>query len=189
MRIMKNIKLTLATTLSVIALSFTGNAFADGDRDNNHFERQADKSNVQKLKNKRYDSNKRIVSNNRAVSNKKITKRVVVKNSPTRKVVITKTIINKPAKVRYAQNKRFQHVKRFNKQYSRYQKRASYDNRYKHYNQKKVNKQRVYSVRPGDTLIQVSYKTGVSIHRLARLNRIKNRDLNHLRVGQILRLV
>ena len=182
---MKNIKLTLATTLSILTLAFTGTAFADGDREYNHFERQVDKSNVQNIKNKRY------------VSSKRITKRVMVKNTPTRKVIVTKTIIKKPAKIRYAKNKRFQHVKRFNRQYARYQKRMNYENRYKRnkrYNQKsykqnRMQKQSVYSVRPGDTLIQISYKTGLSVQRLARLNRIKHRNLNYLQVGQILRLI
>lgn len=176
---MKNIKLTLATTLSVLALSFTGNAFADGDREHNNFERQVNKSHVKNVKNKRYANNKRI------------TKRVVVKNSPTRKVVVTKTKFRSHANNGYAKNKRFQHVKRFNKQYNRYQKQANYQSRNKHkrYNQKRVSKQIAYSVRSGDTLIQISYKTGVSVQRLARLNRIKNRNLNHLVVGQVLRLI
>ncbi|WP_299878936.1 LysM peptidoglycan-binding domain-containing protein [uncultured Cocleimonas sp.] len=176
---MKNIKLTLATTLSVLALSFTGNAFADGDREHNNFERQVNKSHVKNVKNKRYANHKRI------------TKRVVVKNSPTRKVVVTKTKFRSHAKNGYAKNKRFQHVKRFNKQYNRYQKQANYQssNKHKRYNQKRVSKQIAYSVRSGDTLIQISYKTGVSVQRLARLNRIKNRNLNHLVVGQVLRLI
>lgn len=195
MRIMKNIKLTLASTLSVMALAFTGNAFADGDRDHNNFERQVDKSHVQNVRNNKHVSNKRHVNNNRSVSNKRavsnnrITKRVIV---PTRKVVVTKTNFRNSAHNKYAKNKRFQHVKRFNKQYNRYQKQANYKNGNKHnkrYNQKRVSKQIAYSVRPGDTLIQISYKTGVSVQRLARLNRIKNRNLNYLHVGQVLRLI
>ena len=84
---MKNIKLTLATTLSILTLAFTGTAFADGDREYNHFERQVDKSNVQNIKNKRDVSSKKYASSDRK------TKRVVVKNTPTRKVIVTKTII------------------------------------------------------------------------------------------------
>jgi len=184
-RIMKNIKLTLASTLSVMALAFTGNAFADGDREHNNFERQVNKSHVQNVKNNKHISSKRHVSNHN------VTKRVVVKNTPTRKVVVTKTKFRSHANNGYAKNKRFQHVKRFNKQYNRYQKQANYQSRNKHkrYNQKRVSKQIAYSVRSGDTLIQISYKTGVSVQRLARLNRIKNRNLNHLVVGQVLRLI
>ena len=174
---MKNIKLTLATTLSVMALAFTGNAFADGDRNHNSFERQVNKSKVQKVKHKKY------------AHNKTITKRVVVKNTPTRKVVVTKTSFRQPVANKHVKTKRFQHVKRFNKQYNRYQQRVRFDNRNKRYNQKRVSKQIAYSVRPGDTLIQISYKTGVSVQRLARLNRINNRNLNRLVVGQVLRLI
>ncbi len=188
---MKNVKLTLATTLSVLALTFAGTAFADGGGDN-RFNNHKQKNVITKT------THTKNVNRN-AYKTKRVVKRVVVKNTPYRKVVITKTIIKKPAKSWYAKNKRFQHVKRFNKQYRKYQNRTfnktrfgyetrysnknrtGYENRYKRHNRfnaKRVARQSVYSVRPGDTLIQISYKTGVSIQKLARLNRIKNRNLN-----------
>ena len=175
---MKNVKLTLATTLSILALSFSGAALADGERGsrfNNH-----------KQKNMVVKSTVSKHSNRHEARNKKVVKRVVVKHTPTKKIVITKTFIKKPSKARYAKNKRFQHVKRFNKQYRQYQNRTRYENRF---NNKRTLRQSIYSVRSGDTLIQISYKTGVSIKKLARLNRIKNRNLNYLKVGQILKLV
>lgn len=180
---MKNLKLTLATALSVMALTLTGTAFADGDRGHSNFKRSVDKSSAKILgKN---------IKRNHYASNKKVTKRIVVKNTPAKKVFVTKTVIHKPAKRSYSKTKRFAYVKRFNRQYKRYQKQMRYGNSYKRnkgFKQKRVKKQRVYSVRPGDTLIQISYKTGVSIQKLARLNRIKHRNLNYLQVGQLLRL-
>ena len=184
---MKNVKLTLATTLSVLALTFAGAASADGggNRDkrfNNHKQQNViTKSN--------FTNNVNRNAYQKTYKNKRVVKRVVVKKSPTRKAVITRTIIKKPAKSWYAKNKRFQHVKQFNKQHRQYQKRANYNNRDQSFNAKRVVRQTVYSVRPGDTLIQISYKTGVSIPKLARLNRINHGNLNRLRIGQKLRLV
>lgn len=177
---MKNIKLTIATTLSMIALTFAGTAAADGDRNYNSFERSVNKTSV------KANSNHYAKSRIRNVNKRVTSKRIVVKNTPTKKVIITKTMIQKPVTHFYSKTKQFAHVKRFNKQYNRYQKRMNDENGYK---QKRVQKQSVYTVRPGDTLIQVSYKTGVSIYKLARLNRIKHKDLNYLYIGQKLRLV
>lgn len=171
---MNNLKLTLATTLSVLALAFSGAASAN--RADGEYQT--------------YHQNNKVIKTVIAQPIKK----VVVKHTPTKKIVITKTIYDKPKKARFVSNKRFNKSKRYNK-------RLSYKNRYKHYSNnnrfshhkrfssKKLAKQTIYRVRPGDTLIQVSFKTGVSVLRLARLNGIKYKDLNHLKIGQKLRLV
>lgn len=54
---------------------------------------------------------------------------------------------------------------------------------------KKIFQQRIYSVRSGDTLIKISRKTGIDVLELARLNQIKYKDLNHIKVGQKLNLI
>ncbi len=54
---------------------------------------------------------------------------------------------------------------------------------------KRVFQQQIYSVRAGDTLIKISRKTGVEVLELARLNQIKFKDLNHIQVGQKLKLI
>ena len=184
---MKNVKLTLATTLSVLALTFAGTASADGGNNRDYRFNNHKQQNV--IAKSKFTKNINRNAYKNTYKNKRVVKRVVVKNTPTRKVVITKTIVKKPAKSWYTKNKRFQHVKRFNKQYRQYQKRANYNNRYQRFNPKRVVRPTFYSVRPGDTLIQISYKTGVSIPKLARLNRIRNGNLNYLRIGQKLRLV
>ncbi len=53
---MKNLKLTLATTLSVMALTFTGTAFAD--REYNNYKRSVDKNSV-KSHHKNVNKNRR----------------------------------------------------------------------------------------------------------------------------------
>ncbi len=45
-----------------------------------------------------------------------------------------------------------------------------------------------YRVRPGDTLSRIAVKTGVSVHKLVRLNKLYGARKNHLEVGQKLRL-
>jgi len=161
---MKNLKLTIATTLSILAIAFSGAASADGFDRHNKFKQNVYKQHVQKNKNMIVKSSQTNYKNRVLASNKKIVKTVVVKNTPNKKAVITKTIIKKPQKTTW------------------YVKNNSVKN-------KKAVKQTVYSVRPGDTLIQVSFKTGVSVKQLARLNRIKHANLNNLRIGQILRLI
>jgi len=54
---------------------------------------------------------------------------------------------------------------------------------------KRVYQQRIYSVKSGDTLIKISRKTGVDVLELARLNQIKFKDLDHIQVGQKLKLI
>lgn len=49
-------------------------------------------------------------------------------------------------------------------------------------------KSKTYRVRRGDTLTQISRKTGVSLSRLVRLNRLYGSKKNHIEVGQRLRL-
>ena len=49
-------------------------------------------------------------------------------------------------------------------------------------------KSKTYRVRRGDTLMQISRKTGVSLSRLVRLNRLYGSKKNHIEVGQRIRL-
>lgn len=197
---MNNVKLTLATTLSVLALAFSGAASAEnGKRFDNHQQKNV----IVKTTYVKEKSAKKV--NRHQAQNKVAVKRVMVekakvKKSPNKKILLTKTKVGKSAKYSRGskiskrsnvKNKRFAHVNKFNKQYNRYQKRANAKNSYQRVNRVNNNKrvkQATYSVRSGDTLIQISYKTGVSIQKLARLNRIKNRNLNYLQVGQVLRL-
>ena len=185
---MKNVKLTLVTTLSVLALAFSGAASANrADNDNQKSYQKNKITKSSKAANQKYLNRNGMRNVHRAQPNK----RVVVKQSPKRKVVISRTVVKKPAKLRYVSNKRFNKTKQYNQRVNankRYSNNKRF-NRANRLNSKRMIKQYVYSVRPGDTLIQVSFKTGVSIHQLARLNRIKHRNLNHLRVGQILRLI
>ena len=171
---MKNVKLTLATALSVMAMTFTGTAFADNGNRHNNKQLTITKSQTSKSANRQFVTN----------MNKKTTvKRVVVKNKPSKKVIITKTIIKKPAPGRYVANKHFN-------QRAKYSQRVNNKNRYKRNNSYKARtlpSRAVYSVRPGDTLIQVSFKTGVRIERLVKLNRLHG-NINYLRVGQLLKL-
>ena len=51
-----------------------------------------------------------------------------------------------------------------------------------------VKRSKTYRVRRGDTLTQISRKTGVSVSRLVRLNRLYGSKKNHIEVGQRLRL-
>lgn len=184
---MNNVKLTLATTLSVLTLAFSGAASADnGKRFENHKQNKV-------MTKTTYSKDRLVKDANRHQARKpKNVKRVVVKTAPTKKIVIAKKSVRKPVRTwTKTKNQRFAHVKRFNKQYSQYQSRSNNKNRYNRVNRvkNKQARQATYSVRSGDTLIQISYKTGVSIKQLARLNRIKNRNLNYLQVGQVLRLV
>lgn len=49
-------------------------------------------------------------------------------------------------------------------------------------------KSKTYRVRRGDTLMKISRKTGVSLSRLVRLNRLYGSKKNHIEVGQRIRL-
>lgn len=51
-----------------------------------------------------------------------------------------------------------------------------------------IKRSKTYRVRSGDTLTQISRKTGVSVSRLVRLNRLYGSKKNHIEVGQRLRL-
>lgn len=53
---------------------------------------------------------------------------------------------------------------------------------------KKVSRPKTYRVRKGDTLYKISRKTGVSVSRLAKLNRLYGSKKNHIEVGQRLRI-
>ena len=188
---MKNVKLTLATTLSVLALTFAGAASADnGSRSNNHkqqnevsFNKSASNKKISqnsgKSNTKKVFNTKSSYTTKNAYNTNKNTKKVVVKNSvnkssPTKKVVITKNIVKKPAKSQYVSKNRANTktvVKR---------------------NVKTVNKRSVkrfsYTVRPGDTLYRISLRTGVSVNKLAKLNHLTNWNINNIRIGQILRI-
>ena len=169
---MKNVKLTFATALSVLAMTFTGTAFADGgDRQNNR--KQVTITKVQTLKDL-----KRMVKKNADKPAK--VERTVVKNTPNRKVIITKTVIKKPAPVRYVANKRFI-------QSAKYNQRAKYSKYHKPVRFVAPHRSAVYKVRAGDTLFRISLKTGVNLERLVKLNHLRG-SLNYLQISQVLRL-
>lgn len=53
---------------------------------------------------------------------------------------------------------------------------------------KRMKRSKTYRVRSGDTLTQISKKTGVSVNKLVRLNRLYGSKKNRLEIGQRLRL-
>jgi LysM repeat protein len=173
MDIMKNVKLTLATTLSVLALTFAGAASADnGKRYNN--QKQQDKVSF----NKKQSSNKKVTNKTFHAKNmaaKKVTvNKVTVKKATPKKVFVTKNVVKKPAKPQHVSKNRYN------------TKKVVKTNVYRNVN-RKVNTHS-YKVRSGDTLYRISLKTGVSVNKLAQLNRITNWNINNIRIGQILRL-
>ena len=127
-------KLTLATTLSVLALTFTGAASADGGNRYKNHKHHNGTSKLTFTKN----VNKHIVKsriNNKvrnARFNKKVIKRVVVKHTPTKTVIISKRVVKKPAPRRIVSNQRYKQVKRYNQ-------RTKYNNRYRFNNRSKYN--------------------------------------------------
>ncbi|WP_299878914.1 LysM peptidoglycan-binding domain-containing protein [uncultured Cocleimonas sp.] len=185
---MKNVKLTLATTLSVLALTFAGVASADnGSRYNNYkkqnevsFNKKANNqktskqlTNKQKVSNKSYTKN---ANNSNTTAKRVVVKKTVIK-SPTKKVVFTKNV-KKPAKTQYVSKSRAN-----TKYVTKYVTKGVTN---------KVVKRNVkpfaYTVRSGDTLYRISLKTGVSVNKLAKLNHITNWNINNIRIGQILRI-
>lgn len=64
----------------------------------------------------------------------------------------------------------------------KYSSKSRYDRHY--FQQHRV----IYRVRPGDTLSKIAAKTGVSLHRLVKLNKLYGNKKNRLLVGQVLRL-
>ena len=173
---MKNVKLTLATTLSVLTLAFSGAASAESGK---HFDNH-DHNNV--IVKTMYSKDKRLKKvNAQKIRKQKVSNKVIVKRAPAKKVSQMKKLAKRSNKQSYSSNKRFKQVKTFKKQYSKYQSSKGKKTRYvrnARSNTKQSVRKSIYSVRSGDTLIQISYKTGVSIKKLARLNRIKNTDLN-----------
>lgn len=51
-----------------------------------------------------------------------------------------------------------------------------------------LRKAKTYRVRRGDTLFRISVRSGVSLKRLSRLNKLYGKKKNHIEVGQKLRL-
>lgn len=182
---MKNVKLTLATTLSVLALTFAGAASADnGSRSNNHkqqnevsFNKKASQHSVKSNTRNEYNTKSTYNAKN-AYNTKKNVKRVVVKNSPNKKVIITKNIVKKPAKTQYVSKNRFNTKAAVTRNVKKVAKRNANRN-VKHFS---------YTVRPGDTLYRISLRTGVSVNKIARLNRLTNWNLHNIRIGQTLRI-
>jgi hypothetical protein len=131
---MKNIKLTLATTLSVLALTFTGTASADGGSQykNHKHHNGTSKLTFTKNINKHTVKNKKNNKVRNARFNKKVIKRVVVKHTPTKTVFISKRAVKKPAPGRIVSNQRYKQVKRYNQ-------RTKYNNRYRFNNRSKYN--------------------------------------------------
>ncbi len=170
---MKNVKLTLATTLSVLALTFAGAASADNGSRSNNLKQQNEVSFNKKASQHSVKSNTRNEYNT-----KKNVKRVVVKNSPNKKVIITKNIVKKPAKIQYVSKNRFNTKAAVTRNVKKDAKRNANRN-VKHFS---------YTVRPGDTLYRISLRTGVSVNKIARLNRLTNWNLHNIRIGQTLRI-
>jgi len=136
---MKNVKLTLVTALSVLALTFAGVASADNNR---HHKKQNEVTYTKKVNKNVSKHNKKTVVVTKKV--KSTNKKVVVKRTPTKKVVVTKKVVKHPTRT----------------------------------------KQQFYTVRPGDNLSRISARTGVSVKKLAKWNKLKH--VNNIRIGQIL---
>lgn len=95
---MKNVKLTLVTALSVLALTFAGVASADNNSRSNDHKQQNEVTYTKKV-NKNVSKNNTktvVVTKNVKSTNKK----VVVKSTPTKKVVVTKTVVKQPTKTK-----------------------------------------------------------------------------------------
>ena len=203
---MKNVKLTLATTLSVLALTFAGAASADsGNRFNNHKQNDVSKTtiikhvntksvskNARKINTKTAYSTKNSYSANNKynakkntkkafVNNRTVTKKIVKKNNG-QKVIITKSIVKKPAKNQYVSKSRFNTkaivTRNVKSNNKKVTKRVT----------KRNNKRFSYTVRSGDTLTRISLRTGVSVKALAKLNRLSRWSLNNISIGQVLRI-
>jgi len=122
---MNNIKLTLATTFSVLMMALSHSAFANDWESGKKYQ---------------YQKNKVVVTS-------AARKNTLQKN--------TSTVSNNVANQRITQRQ---------------------------------NTNNVYAIRSGDTLYRVSLKTGVSVDKLARLNRLNKKEINSLQIGQILKL-
>jgi len=95
---MKNVKLTLVTALSVLALTFAGVASADNNSRSNNYKQQNEVTYTKKV-NKNVSKNNTktvVVTKNVKSTNKKI----VVKSTPTKKVVVIKTVVKQPTKTK-----------------------------------------------------------------------------------------
>ncbi|WP_426359418.1 LysM peptidoglycan-binding domain-containing protein [Pseudocolwellia sp. HL-MZ19] len=105
---MKNVKLTLVTALSVLALTFAGVASAYNNSGSNNQKKQNEVTYTKKV-NKNVSKNNTktvVVTKNVKSTNKKVvvkntpTKKVVVKSIPTKKIVVTKTVVKQPTKTK-----------------------------------------------------------------------------------------
>lgn len=95
---MKNVKLTLVTALSVLALSFAGVASADNNSLSNNHKQQNEVTYIKKVnENVSKNNTKTVVVTKNVKSTNKI---VVVKSTPTKKVVATKIVVKQPAKTK-----------------------------------------------------------------------------------------
>lgn len=97
---MKNVKLTLVTALSVLALAltFAGVVSADNNSGSDNHKQQNEVTYTKKV-NKNVSKNNTktvVVTKNVKSTNKK----VVVKSTPVKKVVVTKTVVKQPAKTK-----------------------------------------------------------------------------------------
>ncbi len=172
MDIMNNVKLTLATTLSALALTFAGAASADNGK---RFDNQKQKNQV--------SYNKKVSKQNVQKPNQNIkkvfAKNAAAKSTASRKVIVTKTIAKKPAKPQVISKNRYNTKKVV---------KTNSNKKVVKRNIKKVAKPHAYTVRPGDTLYRISLRTGISVNKIAKLNRITNWSINNIRGGQVLRI-
>lgn len=182
---MKNMKQKLTATLAVLTIAFSGSAFADGKHSHGmkakqsiakaHTSKHVKQGVVKKTKTVRFVNQRQV---------KKV-KTVVVKNGHNKKRITTvKTIVKKPVH-RQVAHSRFisDRNKRWNRGHQRFVKWNKGHKRYY-----KSPRRVVYSIRAGDTLIRISLKTGISVKKLARLNRLNHGRANTLQIGQLLRL-
>ncbi|MGI2170600.1 LysM peptidoglycan-binding domain-containing protein [Shewanella sp. MF05960] len=95
---MKNVKLTLVTALSVLALTVAGVASADNNSLSNNHKQQNEVTYTKKVnENISKNNTKTVVVTKNVKSTNKI---VVVKSTPTKKVVVTKIVVKQPAKTK-----------------------------------------------------------------------------------------
>ncbi|WP_024611437.1 LysM domain-containing protein [Pseudoalteromonas sp. TB64] len=95
---MKNVKLTLVTALSVLALTFAGVASADNNSGSDNHKQQNEVTYTKKVnKNVSKNNTKTVVVTKNVKNNNK---KVVVKSTPTKKVVVTKTVVKQPTKTK-----------------------------------------------------------------------------------------
>jgi len=107
---------------------------------------------------------------------------LTLEEAPAKAVVKPATVAVKPAARQASKTKSAANLRAERK------KRAARKLRAKRAEQKRLKRTKTYRVRRGDTLNKIARKTGVSVSRLTRLNRLHGARKNHIEVGQRLRI-